>query len=541
MQKSFLLGAVLLAAAVIGGGSVNVLANSGSPGEGGGVSPEERASDGGAAPAPAIGAEAAPRDSGANDGPLVVASLERLSPVMPRFVASALPEPLTADVVRDYDAADTLRKSGDLTGATEEFMKLIESEPDTPQAKAADSRLDYMVLSLPEADLDEMESGLPPMERITTNFGKTVMAQFYFNRALRLVESDGPRAMGYITNARDLAWEIMQDELDDPFKSKILEGYLVAAEMTGSGREVRAQLSAYADTLKPCFTWWLIKAVVDGEEPPLDSASGFASRDAIRCHLIRMGKESKDPAESASYYGKARDLSRQMLEEQPPNEPALYLAGTYLEMATLLGGRAEAVADMEAFLASKPLSIMRWIVRHEMAMDYVASGRSEEETRQGFAHFEALIVEGSTGLIDSAINNAATDEGVRGLIMCMLGHAYFGTNRLEEARVHYEWVLDYYPKESHPGDSAEYSLAEVSARDVERDPREIASRFVSFVDENPSGSYSKLALMRAARVREASNDVGGARATYERIIHEYPNSSTAREAEASIPSSIRVK
>ena len=461
-----------------------------------------------------------------------LASLNLPALALPRISIAQLPEEPGA--IEALAAADALRESGNLTGATQAYVELLETYPDTPQATGAGFRLEYMANRYSDTGLDTIEAGLPVTAGLSSNSARQFVARFLYDRASRLMDTDAVRAQDYLARAMDVSWDMLQVDLDDPFKSELVEKYLLAAESAGQGAAAHRDLSDYAGSLPPCFTSWLIKTVVDGVEPPADYVPSFEGKVAIRKHFFRAGKASRDDAAAAACFRKARDVSYRLLLDQPADQPALYLAAMYLKAAALLGERDSAVAELETLLADEPLSIMRWIVRNELAMDSVQPGRSEEETRAGFSHFETAALEANSEIVTSAINEPAIDEEVRGILVCMLGHAFLGTNRTEDAKTYYEWVLDYYPKEAHAGDSAGYSLVELSARDGNRDPLEVASDFEAFVTQNPSGEYSTAALIRAAGIYESAADLEAARSIYERVRREYPSTSVARNAENSL-------
>ena len=111
-------------------------------------------------------------------------------PAMPKFTPAAMPMALTTDPIQDFKAADRFLADGDLTTAISRYMALIEQYPDSEQAKAADGRMDYLVYYLPESELDQMEAGYPADDELTTVMGKNMAAQFYFNRAIRLMDTD---------------------------------------------------------------------------------------------------------------------------------------------------------------------------------------------------------------------------------------------------------------------------------------------------------------------------------------------------------------
>lgn len=270
----------------------------------------------------------------------------------------------------------------------------------------------------------------------------------------------------YFAIVCDEGWRIFGEKLDDDFKSRILEAYLVSADAIGRGEEIRAKLSAHAAEIEPSFTSWLIQTVVDGVELPFEWVPTPEGRTSIRKFYMTQAGGTSNEAKARSFYQKAQDASWQLLLEQPADVPVFGHAQGFIEAAQGIGEleRLDAVADIEKRLESEPLTIMRWLTRYELAMHLTREGSPEEETRQGFNQFRTLIAEAETGLVDAAINDSTADEDTRGLLMCVLGHAYYGTNRVDEAEACYQLVLEHFPPECHAGESASFSLVEVARR-----------------------------------------------------------------------------
>ena len=416
-------------------------------------------------------------DTDTSKAPREAIHLTNAFQALPKFTPATLPLALTSDPVQSFYQADTSYIRGNLSGAVDQYMALIEQYPESEQARAADRRIDFLTKSCTETELDTMELGCPSKSELNTPLGKTVVAQFYFNRALRLMESDAVRAGEFVAKALTFAWDIMQEGHDDAYKSTILEAYLTASDITGQGDRVRSELSAFANSIDPNFTSWLIKSMVDGNEPSTDFVHSIEAQESILAHFIRMAKTSEDPEVSTKEFTKAFNFCKVMLEERLSSDPCISLAGTYLQAAKALGERqyAEAISDLETFVINEPLSIKRWIVRYELAFEYSKSENPSEIRILGVRHFNEVIREGDLALINPVINDLSISEEKRGLIMCFLGHAYIGVGRLVEADTHYDWVLDYYSKEAHAGDSALLGKVEVYARQSNTDAIEAAN------------------------------------------------------------------
>jgi tetratricopeptide (TPR) repeat protein len=445
---------------------------------------------------------------------------------MPQFTTAALPMSLTDDPILEFYIADDFRISGEIATAAERYIAVAENYPETPQARAAGRRMLYMMYPLSEAALDEMEQGFPMPESLKSIAAKTIAQQFYFKRALALGEQQSPRALEYFAKSMDMAWGIMQGDWDEAHKGVVLDEYLLAADTLGEGEVERERLSEYAATLEPCFTAWLIRTVIDKQEPPLELLTTYKAKDAVKQYLIRAARATDDEDVKISLYRKARTLSRQVLAELDPSVPRASLASTYLEASEALGEAEydEAVADLENLLVNEELSIKRWAVRYEIGYFYLTRNRRDStKIIAGVNHLKTAISEATVDLIDPVINDVSIDEWSRGIIMCTLAHAYIGVGRLDEAEAHYEWVMEYYPIESHPGDSAELGRASVVARRPGADPVEVVNQYIAFVDNNPSGAWATRVFLDAAILRENNDDIQGAIELYKRIVHHYPD------------------
>ncbi|MCC6693999.1 MAG: hypothetical protein IT365_00080 [Candidatus Hydrogenedentes bacterium] len=431
--------------------------------------------------------------------------------------------------------ADALREQSTPAEAIRAYILVLDQFPDTPQAKAADERIAFLLGGRTEAELDAIEAALPSPKELTNVDGITALGQFYFKRAGDAGEGNPELAAKYLQLIYDIGWGVFQDDLDDHYKSKLLMGYLFAADALGKGEERRVALSAYANTLEPCFTSWLIKFELDGKELPFDYVKSEKGRESVRRYYAEKAGEQSSPAVSASYYAKARDASLQMLIDQPREIPVLDHGRYYLDAAAALGEeqRAAAVARLEAWIANEPLSIMRWVVRYELAMFLTGGPATSAEARAGFHHFEVMLDEAEKGIVEEAIDNIQIDEGIRGLLVCMWGHANAGTNRIEDAEVCYNWVLTYFTNETHAGSSAAYSLALMEQRKNLDDPAVGVAALEEFARSHPGNNYSGEALMEVAYTQICSDDAALAMQTYERIEKEYWDTSIAEKARKS--------
>jgi len=412
-------------------------------------------------------------------------------------------------------------------------MEIIERHPETPFANAADSRIAYLMVGRTRQELDAMEALLPAPDTLTQADSLTSLGYFYFMRGLDY-QKDAPEvAQVYFAKGCDLGWRIFQDDLDDHYKRTVLEAYLTAADAIGQGDAVRAKLSAYADTLKPCFASWVIKTMVDGNEPPIEFVPSEEGRLSVVRFYREMALKVEDPALSAQYHASLRDASLQMLLNQPPDLPAFRFAEDYLQGSEALGDaeRDAAKAFIESLLETEPLSIKRWIMRKELASFLTPERRPAELRVEGYRHLEKMVEEANWDFIGPAVNDTRADPDTRGLIMCILGHAYAGSNRLEDAADTYNWVLEYFPHESHAGETAAYSLVVMRDRQNRATPAFGISLYEQFVADHPSGYYAPFALMDVARSYVRMQDVASAIHTYERIVREYPNRSVSREAQ----------
>ena len=452
-----------------------------------------------------------------------------LVPSLPKFTATAMPKGLTSDRIQDFYSADEARLDGDVALAVQRYCKVMEQYPASHQAEAAGNRLAFMMNMLSEEELDVMEANLPTWEDVSSNLLLTYLSSFYTQRGMRMQNLDAQLELEYRLKSSEPVFEILKDDVNEFSKAKVLKDFWAQAQLYGDENQAAISLLEYVDTAPQSFTTWMIQTLVTGKEPSLKDISDVEILDSICKYYFSEGNSNTDIKRSMAYMEKAMVLTWDMMENQPSDEPRIFLAHYYLKAAEVLGKREKALADLEALIAESPLSIMRWTIRFDLAINYTEEGRSAEDTRRGFANFEALIDEGTLDLIDPVINNEAIDDWTRGIIMCMLGHAYFGNNRIVEAKAHYDWVLEYYPDVSQPGETAVYSLLRVQEFYIPFERSTIATQYESYVSHNPSGAYAGKALLRAAKMRAKANDSEGALATYERLVNEYPTGKYSQE------------
>lgn len=474
--------------------------------------------------------------AGDSSKPVRVASAESVKTTLSQLVFAANEAEIPADARVSFGAADAQRAAGAYPNAVRDYIMVIERFPNSLEAKAADARANFIMEQRSTEELDAIEAVLPKDEDLTQIDSLTVVGQYHYLRAKQLAETDPSKALEHVQKIYEMGWKAFQDKLDDDYKTTILDAYLSAADMLGNGDKARAALSEHANTLPPCFTAWLIKAVVDGKEPPFGFVTSVPAQLAVRKYYLTKANAQSDRAVAAEYYTKARDAAWQMLMAQQPNRPVLDDCNVYLGASNGLGSgaRDKAVATVEEWIAAQPPSIMRWIVRYELAMFLTRTDCTAPEARAAYAHFETMIEEADTGMVEKTVADTAIDSDTRGLLMCMWGHAFAGTNRAGEATQFYRWVLGYFPEETHAGESAAYAVAVMHEREHYDAPESCIHTYEEFVDSHPGGFYGPEALVSVAKRYAEEGDQAGALATYERIADEYGNRSIAPEIEQQV-------
>lgn len=462
-----------------------------------------------------------------------MAALASVKDALPQFMLSASPELSTPSAVAKFTTAEEAWLSDQLPQAIAAYVDVMETHPNTVQAKAADSRADYIFERVTPETADAIEAQLAPMETLTNIDAVASVGSFYFLRAIAIADSEPERAAEYFATVCDQGWRIFAEKLDDDFKIKILEAYLVSADAIGRGEEIRAKLSAHANEIQPSFTGWLIKTVIDGVEPPLEYVPTEEGQTAIKKFYLTQAGNTSNPVDAQQFFAKAMAASWVLLNGQPADLPVFGHAEGYLDAAQGIGEseRLEAVKTVELRLESEPLSIMRWITRYELAVHLTRAGSSAEEARAGYLHFETLQKEAAGGLVDAAINDPNADEDTRGLLMCVLGHAYYGTNQIDEAEACYQLVLEHFPPESHAGESASFSRVEVARRRNFGDTDTIVGAYEQFAASYPDSYYGPLAMIRAGEELTQAKRFESAESVYQRILDNYSTSSNAKAAE----------
>jgi len=461
-----------------------------------------------------------------------VASSTETAATLSQLVFEAGPGEISADAATRLADADALREYATIPEAYLAYLDVVDRFPDSPQANSADERIAYLLGGRSEAEMDAIEAALPDVSELESLDGLTVVGHFYFKRAQDLAASNPEKAGRYLQRIYDIAWPAFEEDLDDEYKSTLIMGYLFAADALGKGAEARAALSAHADTLPDCFTAWVIRAMVDGEEPPFEVLTTEQGKDAIRQYYLEVANGTSDRAVVVEYQTKVRDVSWQMLQEQPFDVPVFGHARFYLDASDVLGSaeRAEAVGQVARWIEATPLSAYRWVVRYELAEFLVTSQPTGAEARLARKQFEAMIREAGSGMLETAINDVSIDENIRGLLVCVWGHAHAGVNQVSDAEVCYDWVLDYFTNETHAGTSAAFSMAQMEQRKHPDDLSVGIAAMEAFIEQHPGSFYSAEALMEVAERYERSEDSVMARQTYERIEKEYWDTSLSKKA-----------
>lgn len=435
-----------------------------------------------------------------------------------------------------FASAESLRTEGKNIEAILAYLSLMDEYPSTSQARASDGRINHLMYLLQPAQMDALEVAFPAAEDIKNLQGLTMVGQFHYLRAKQLAPTDPQGAARHIQTLCDLAWRAFQQDLDDDYKKTILDEYLKAAEALGKAKDTRTALSAHAETLPWSFTRWLIEAEINGVEPPVTVVTTKKGLESIRKYYLLKGHAASGTETGIKYLTKCRDLAQTLLNEQPLDEPKFDLAHVYLEASDGIGpeAAANAVKTLETYLKSQPLSIMRWIVRYELADYLTRFGASAEQTVAGFKQYETMLAEADKGLVEPVVRDTGIEPEIRGLLACIWGHAFAGTNKLSEAAMFYDWVLDCCPKESHPGGSATYAKAMLFERQHQDDSAVCIEQYKQFVQDDPTTFYAPDALLRVAEILERKGDLEGALQTCNQVKHEYQGRSVSKNIDSRI-------
>jgi len=282
-------------------------------------------------------------------------------------------------------------------------------------------------------------------------------------------------------------------------------------------------LMAYADSIAPCFTSWLIRAMADKVEPTFEFVPTYEGRNLVLSYYMNTARDSKDAVSKSGYFKKARDAALEQLMDLPADKPNFGLCHNYLMAAEALGGdeRKAAIEQIGTLLKVRPLSISRWTTRYERAEFLTREGNTAEDAQMGYLDFEALVNEADQRMLDRAINDFSVDGRTKGLLVCVLGHGYSGTNRIAEAESCYHWVLNNFPNEIHPEETAAFSLATMEDRKNIEAPAVGAAAYEDFLTGHPSGAYSADALLQAGKNYQRANDAESAARSFRRALQEF--------------------
>jgi tetratricopeptide (TPR) repeat protein len=443
--------------------------------------------------------------------------------VLPHLALSGVPKRIISTSEQAFTGAEVYRIANNAPGAVCAYLQLIERYPDSPQAQTAYQRIRRIVTSQTPEGLQAIEAALPQSADVSTVNGMATIGIVYVARAKLLMKTSPKEFAAYLPKAYDLSWRILQQNPEDQVGKTAVEVILIAGDAMGQGPATRAKLSAYADSLAPCFTSWLIQTLGNKAEPPFEFVPTYDGRNMVCSYYLNTAKDTKDPLTRAVYFTKARDASLKLMISLPPDKPVFDHCHNYLIAAEALGvdARNEAIAKVGALLESQPPSISRWVMRFDRAEFLTREGSSPEDAHTGYLDFEALVNEADQKMIDQAVNDGTVDGRARGLLVCVLGHGYSGTNRLAEAETCYQWVVDNFPNEIHPEETAAYSLAVMEDRKNANSPRVGAVAYEQFLTTHPSGAYSADALLHEGESYLRANDTADAAVAFQRAAQEF--------------------
>lgn len=459
------------------------------------------------------------------------AALPAVPALLSNMVLAATPDALNTVIEYEFDLAETVRLSGDADDAIAAYIDLIEAYPGSLQARAADSRANHLMHMMTDEELVALGQSLPDGASLTSLEAITILGQYHNLCAERLMSNKPSAAVSHLQSIYELAGRAFDTRLEDDYKITILDAYLRVAGALNKDSETRRSLSRHARTLPWSFTRWLITKEIDGDEPSPDLVPSLDGRESIRKYYLLKGRATIDTSDATLSFEKSRDLAWSLLATQPSSAPRFDLCHAYLEAAHEVGPSSAkaAVANVENYISNTELSVLRWIVRYELAMYLTRVGSSGSEARAGFEHFETMLFEATNGMVEDNITNPSLDREFRGLLACVWGHAYAGTNRVEESRLFYDWVLEYCEPETHPGASAGYALTAAFERDNTNDPDACVAAYDTFVHDHPSSFYAPDALLRIAEIERKAKNYDEALTALGRVKREYQNRSVARE------------
>lgn len=161
--------------------------------------------------------------------------------------------------------------------------------------------------------------------------------------------------------------------------------------------------------------------------------------------------------------------------------------------------------------------------------------KKQQAAVDSLGRIQISMMQGQMGasLIDAeqlAREHAGTQIAAQALLM--LGNAYFGTGRYEEARSTFQNYLDEYGSDGPDGYGAWVSVGAC----IEQLGNEIgaAQHYAQFADAHNGSPFSPLALLEAARIYRGVDDRDQAIIHLSRIKADYPEATMAREAEAQL-------
>jgi TolA-binding protein len=149
---------------------------------------------------------------------------------------------------------------------------------------------------------------------------------------------------------------------------------------------------------------------------------------------------------------------------------------------------------------------------------------------------QVALMQGNTS---TAITNAQSiirdyeGEPIAGRALITLANIYFNQGRFEEAVTHYRQFLGATENASGPEAYGAWS-ALGAAMEAQNDMNGAAQQYSSYTHAHRSTPFAPLALMEAARCYKLAGNTDMAKQTYQRIISDYREATSASQAKSEL-------
>jgi tetratricopeptide (TPR) repeat protein len=225
-----------------------------------------------------------------------------------------------------------------------------------------------------------------------------------------------------------------------------------------------------------------------------------------------------DTENAGILFAEARDLLWDTIQACPDTmEVAIY--ERYLSSAAKLSDAdsGEAAQQLKALLDSRGDTLSTWMGHWALARHWASPDCGLDAARAGRLEYERMVAVLDKGFVQAALADRSLSTPVKGVIECLMGHAYCGSGRPLEGQVHYENALRESPHSADVVETASFSRALAILAQNPPDTNVGLQEIETFLAEHPDGSYKSEALIEKGRLHTIRGEFDQARTAFSTV------------------------